>query len=473
MKDMNTMKSTTTLVLTLILCTYALTMTAQSTSSESWQSSDLDLVNGNNVPTEIKPVKETSTSIRRKKNVDNIKVIMMNGGQDSIAPRDTVNELINQFYIDQFRHFSDPDAPYFMFMSRDAKLALGVGGTINAYGWVDWDGSIPDLGFKVYDIPVPYTYKNRRNLAATMANSGFFFTLLGRNKLLGKYKAYIAMKFSNYPDSKFEIDMAYFTFRNMTVGRTTSTFADPAALPPTTDDAGNNGRVNKKNVLVRYMKTLKGNKWTYAGALEFPKQELNCSDTLASEDSPYLPDLTGFIQYQWDGGESHVRLCGLARTLTYRDMVLNKNQKVFGWGAQLSSIWNVSFPVTLYATCSYGKGISSYLCDLSGKKFDLVSDGLHPGRLYAPKTLAAIVAMKYNFLPNLYSDVSISGVRNYANGQPEPTEYKYGIYCAVNTIWEITPRLLLGIEYLHGQRGNYDGQHGAANRLNMLFRLHF
>ena len=413
------------------------------------------------------------TSQKRAKHLQNIKVLTMNGSMSTDTPSDSAAELINQFYIDQFRHYNDPEAPYFMLMSRDANLALGVGGTISADAWFDWNGSIPDFGFKIYDIQVPNNYEHKRKLAATMANSGLFFTLLGRNGLLGRYKAFIAMKFSGYPDSKFEIDKAYFMFRNLTVGRSTSTFADPMALPPSTDDAGTNGNLNRTNILVRYMKTTKNKHWTYAGGLEFPNQELNCNDSLTREDTPYIPDAAAFIQYQWDNGESHVRLCGLARMLTYRNLVDQTNEKVFGWGAQISTVWNISFPITVYAVLSYGKGDSSYLNDLSGKKYDLVAENDNPGHLYAPEAFAGICALKYNFKPNIYSDIALSGVRYFARGKQSPDEYKYGLYCSVNTIWEITTRLTLGIEYLHGQRGNYNGEHGTANRVNMLFRLHF
>lgn len=410
---------------------------------------------------------------KRAQHVGNIKVMTMNGSLDPQTPSDSATALINQFYIDQFRHFNDPEAPYFMLMSRDASLALGVGGTISADGWFDWHGSIPDLGFRIYDIPVPNSSTHKRKLAASMANSGLFFTLLGRNNLLGRYKAFISMQFSGYPNSKFEIDKAYFMFRNFTVGRSTSTFADPMASPPSTDDAGNNGHFSRTNILVRYMRTTSNHHITYAGGLEFPNQEVKCDDDVCAENDPYLPDAAGFIQYQWDEGESHVRLCGLARMLTYRDLIKKSNEAVFGWGVQLSSVCNISYPITLYAIASYGKGTSSYLSDLSGNNYDLVPDNRQDGRLFAPETFAGLFALKYNFTPNIYSDLVYSGVRYFPRGHQVNNEYKSGLYYSVNLIWEVTTRLMLGAEYLHGQRNNFGGEYGTANRINTLFRLHF
>ena len=55
------------------------------------------------------------------------KVISFGSGD---AGADSVRRLVELFYYDQFRSFSDPEAPYFLFMSRDAKLAMGIGGAI-------------------------------------------------------------------------------------------------------------------------------------------------------------------------------------------------------------------------------------------------------------------------------------------------------------------------------------------------------
>ena len=36
---------------------------------------------------------------------------------------DSIMKRLNTFYIDQFRHFQDPRAPYFMFMSKEIGRA--------------------------------------------------------------------------------------------------------------------------------------------------------------------------------------------------------------------------------------------------------------------------------------------------------------------------------------------------------------
>ena len=67
------------------------------------------------------------------------------GGQPSRSEAyvDSVKSLIENFYYDQFRHFQDPAAPYFLFMSKDASLAMGIGGCVRMRGYYDWGGAMP------------------------------------------------------------------------------------------------------------------------------------------------------------------------------------------------------------------------------------------------------------------------------------------------------------------------------------------
>ena len=75
-------------------------------------------------------------------------------GKGEEPPRDSVSNLIRQFYENQFHHFSDPLAPYFLFLSKDSKLAMGMGGCVRMRAYYDWGGSIPSPGFAPYLIPM-------------------------------------------------------------------------------------------------------------------------------------------------------------------------------------------------------------------------------------------------------------------------------------------------------------------------------
>ena len=56
-------------------------------------------------------------------------------GNEASVDTSAVSKMIENFYIDQFRSFQDPLAPYFMLMSKSGNLAMGIGGVVRMRGW--------------------------------------------------------------------------------------------------------------------------------------------------------------------------------------------------------------------------------------------------------------------------------------------------------------------------------------------------
>ena len=86
---------------------------------------------------------------------------------DTQAYVDSIRQKISTFYYDQFRHFSDPAAPYFLFMSKDAQLAMGIGGCVRMRAYYDWGGAIPARGFAPYLIPMEPDPADMRHLGTS------------------------------------------------------------------------------------------------------------------------------------------------------------------------------------------------------------------------------------------------------------------------------------------------------------------
>ncbi|MCM1377088.1 MAG: DcaP family trimeric outer membrane transporter [Clostridium sp.] len=406
-----------------------------------------------------------------KQLLDDTKVIFINseGGTPQI---DSVRSMVNTFYMNQFRHFQDPRAPYFMFMSKNANLAMGIGGVIRMRGWFDWNNAVPANGFAPIAMPIPRDPTQKRQFKATPAGTGLFMTIMGRNTPLGNYMGYIEGNFDGYDHIGFKLKKAYFIINDWTVGYATSTFSDPAAEPLTIDGAGASGKVAKTNVLVRYIHTWK-DAWSVAGSLEFPQSGIQDDAVLTKKCMDWLPDVAAFGQYQWDGGLSHIRLSGLLRTISYRDLVADKNRNKIGWGISLSGMVKVIKPLTLYGIASYGEGNASYLNDISGSSLDLIEDPVHPGKLYAPNALGLTFGAKYNFKPNIYMSIALSELQYYEKKPKVADDYRYGLYGAASIFWDITPRLQVGAEYLAGKRVNFSGEHTNANRIDALFMFSF
>lgn len=385
---------------------------------------------------------------------------------------DSVKRLLDLFYYDQFRHYQDPRAPYFMFLSKNRNMAMGVGGVVRLRGYFDWNGSIPVNGFSPYLIPIPKDPTSMERLSATAAGTGLFFTILGRNSKFGSYMAFFQADFSGYNNRDFKIKKAYITAGDWTVGLAHSTFEDTSAEPQTIDGSGPNGVTSHTGVLVRYMHTFKG-KWTVAGGIEFPESSTSADGVHTKACSDYVPDLAAFGQYQWNGGASHIRLSGLLRTLRYRDLTKERNYDILGWAAQVSTVIKVIPQMNVYGIASVGEGHASYTTDLGIGNFDLIQDGKQLGKLYAPAAAGYVLGAQYYFRPNLYSNLCLSEQRYFPRKNPGDGQYKYGLYGALNLFWDVTPRFEVGMEYLAGKRMNFNGESGSANRLTAMVMLSF
>lgn len=384
---------------------------------------------------------------------------------------DSVRNVIIAFYYDQFRHSQDPDAPYFLFMSKDAGLTMGLGGTVRMRGYYDWGGAIPASGFAPYLIPMTPDPTNMKAFGTTPAGTCLFFRVIGQYKELANYQLYIEANFNGYNSRDFHLKKAYAIINDWTVGYATSTFSDPAATPPTVDSQGPSNKISPTSVLVRWMPTVK-NRWVFAVSAETPSTSIAADQSLTRQLTSWLPDWAAFVQYQWAHGQ-HIRLSGILRTLSYRDMVTNRNYNPAGWGIQLSSMAHPCYAVTTYANISYGHGEASLGGDLQIGKYDLVADPTMNGRLYAPASLGWCAGVQYNFTPALFMSLSASMSHYMPKHKASPDEYKNGLYTDINIFWNPTPRIQFGAEFDLGRRMNVSGEKKWARRIGAMCQFSF
>lgn len=394
-------------------------------------------------------------------------------GNDTLSERsDSIRRMIDKFYVDQYRHFQDPESPYFLMMSRDAALAMGIGGAVRMRGWYDFDGSVPYSGFIPYTIPAPNNPALQRRLDATPSGTALFFRIIGVNKALGNFSAYIQGSFDGGTGREFKIKKSYVTINDWTIGYTTSSFSDIAANPPVIDAQGPNGQVNNTSVLVQWRHQIR-DKWWLAASVEFPASNITTDGVNTDRLKDWFPDIVAYGQYDWARGTGHVRLSGLLRVMPYRNLVLARNSNRIGYGAQLSTIVPIGYNCTLYAEGVGGCGCETYINDFMVDALDLMPDADKPGDMYAPWCYGLTFGAKYSFTPTLFATVSGSEARLYPRAGTTGSAYKYGLYGVANIIWNMSPRLQVGVEYLIGQRKNLDGETGHAMRVNMMFQFSF
>ncbi len=392
-------------------------------------------------------------------------------GEGNIPSRDSIRAMIDMFYVDQFRHFQDPRAPYFLFLSKDSQLAMGIGGVVRMRGWYDWGGVIPYNGFIPYAISVPRDGVNRRKISTTPAGTALFFRVIGRNHRLGDYQLYIETNFDGYNQVGMKLKKAYATVNDWTVGYANSTFGDPTAFPPLIDAQGPQAEIQTTAVLVRWLHSFNRN-WTMAASVEAPSSQVGFDNKTTAKLNDYFPNIATFGQYGW-GENQHIRLSGIMRVLPYQNLVKGSNESRIGWGLQLSTIFRPADKLTIYGTANTGRGYGSLTGDLIMTNFDLINNPNEPGKMYAPASWAWYGAVQYHFLPNLFASATIGQERFTPAHHVDPSTYKYGLYGAMNLFWDITPRVQVAAEVNLGKRQNFDGSHNYARRACLMTQFSF
>ncbi len=366
--------------------------------------------------------------------------------------------------------FEDPAAPRFLFLDKKGAVALGIGGYLKGTATYDMDGALPSDMFVTNTIPVPFDPAMRNRLGASATHSTIFLKLVTRPTRLGRVIVYIQTNFTGDGGSYgLKLKQAYVTWGHVTAGKARSTFADGPAMAPTIDDQGPSGQVTAKNMLVQYASaSYKGFSW--AVSAELP----SASYTLAPKTSSIaqrFPDIPLYLQYAWGGGDSHVRLSGILRELSYRDLAAGSNHFATGWGVQFSAITGIVGGLKVFGHYTYGKGIGYYINDLCDEGYDLIPDGT--GKMKAPGAAGWTAGLRYDFSDSFFMSASYSQARLYDTAGMESSTYRYGQYLAANAFYNVWGDLRVGLEYLHGNRTNISGATGRANRVAAMLQYSF
>ena len=381
--------------------------------------------------------------------------------------------LIRKMYESNGEHFQDPRAARFLFMDKEGKVALGIGGYVKGTMSVDMDGISDNLDFVTYDIPAPMKTDMRNQFQMDASTSRIFLKLVGSNTSVGDFTVYLESDFRGKNGHQYDLRLrqAFIQFGGWKIGRAKTTFSDGAASPPTIDFEGPSGSVSTKNTMIQYSHQF-GKHWSTAMSIEAPSASYTTDKNLSEAIKQRVPDIPSYVQYAWDGGKSHIRWSNLFRFLSYRNLVEGKNKIAFCMATQLSGMITFSPHWKLYYQGAYGEGYADYLNDLGGAGFDLIPNG-DTGNLKPPTALGLVGGIQYNIHKNLFLSASYSQCRLYDTESMAGSTYRYGQYVAANVFYEPVTNCMVGFEYLYGNRHNVDGTSGNAHRINAMIQYHF
>lgn len=392
-------------------------------------------------------------------------------GPNKEANKDSIRSLIETFYLDQFRNYQDPAAPYFMFMSQDANMAMGVGGVVKMRAYFDPGNAMPGEAFTPYNVPMSYNPLVRNHFGTTPSGTGLFLRLIGRNTRIGSYQLYIQAKFDGYNDRGFYLSKAFATVNDWTVGYATSTFSDGLAIAPTVDANSSTMSMDFTTLLVRWTHQFKSG-ITMAASVETPDMTLPTDDSDISARSMSVPNFSAMVQYQW-APDQHVRLSAITRVLPYRDMVNGRNHSPMGYGLQLSTVFNPTRALTVYAIGNAGRSYSNIGGDFLMGQYDLEVNPENPGHLRTVPSWSYFLGLGYHFSHRLSMSLTFGQARNMLSAPRESHGYRSGMYGACNLFYNITPRIKVGAEANFGRRENYDGEHAWAKRIGAMCEFSF
>lgn len=416
-----------------------------------------------------------SSALRPKHYADSVIIpehaVVVSGSKENSG------SLIAYLYDTSEMHFSEPSTPRFLFLDRHGKVALGIGGYIKGTLQYDFDGAIDDgANFGTFDIPVPANPALRNQFYGNANHSTIFLSLVGKTTRFGYYQMYLQTEFSGETPKSYGLKLiqAYLKVGYVTAGLANSTFVDPAAGVPVISDTGPTGETSCKNIQVRYAPRFSDH-LSAALAVEVPQASvtvLPSDDPSVEKINQRVPDIPAYVQYEWDEAQSHVRLSGLFRDLSYRDVLSGRNKFTAGWALQLSGKVKVARPLTVFYQGAYGKGYGAYINGLGGRGYDLVQ-AAEPGKMVAPAASSYEIGLRYDITPKFFLAGEYSETRVYKNEQLGPDAFRRMQYATISGFYNIFADLQVGLEYLYGSRTNRDGVSGHANRVQGMVKFSF
>lgn len=388
--------------------------------------------------------------------------------KDSVAGSDTYNPELGYF---QKAH-SDIGDPRFMITDKDGTFTIGIGGTVHASTFYDFDGAINSSSakFNIYKL-FPDT-DNAKQFGLDAVNSELHVkakTQIGKHSII----AYIQMSAND--DEVIKLSKAYVSFDGLTIGRVYSFFMDLEAGPRTVDMTGPCSQINSTQPLVGF--TLPLNKHlTLAASAEKPEIKAFTYENYGIvPDYQSVPDFVVKAHYRWNTG--HVQLAGLWRRCSWWNtgsrqtpttVTQGETETVDGYGMTLSGNLRPCKKLELSAQGYIGKGISKYVNAMSDLQCDLIPSDWNPSTgmansMKTPLVKGGYVSAGYHWTNKLssyivagYSHLDLNTHDLTFSHSSNGVRFKSALYAAANLFYDINDFCKVGIEGNYGTKTEYD-----------------
>lgn len=381
--------------------------------------------------------------------------------------------------------------PNFVIKSAGGSFYMAVGGQINTVVGCDLGNELYQVagaggGFTTADIPLHPAKGHKADFFINPLNANLTFQAVGLAGTPNEISGYIKI---GTPGNVTGLNLkdAYLSWRGFTAGQKSTLFEDgEACQPPTIDSEGPCGEVSATVYGIDYkspswsgfqcaigveMPTFCNSNGIYRGK-EYQSWDGKRVEMAVNQN---FPDIPLWLQYTFSEN-NRIRLSGMFRSFRYHDMVTDVLRSTLGYGVMLSGNFSPVKPLIFYLQAAYGKGIGTYIQDLSGLPLGYVPDDDNLGRASATPMMGMNFGLTYNItskwqLNAMGSTTRLWKVGDYAKVLPDSQNYKYAIYAAGNLFYNISNYLQVGVEYLWGQRMTWGAGSATDQRIQAQVQL--
>lgn len=259
-----------------------------------------------------------------------------------------------------------------------------------------------------------------------------------------------------------ELRQAFFSYGNWMAGQAWTTFQDLGALPETIDFVGSSdGSVFGRQPQVRYSR----GPWQLAVENSQTVTGTSASAAATESNDNSMPDLVARYTHKGDFG--HVSLAALGRQIRNKDNAVSDSAN--GFGISLSGKVRVFAADDIRFMLTHGQGIGRYVGLNSANDAVVNADG----ELDTIDITAGYVTFRHAWNEKLRSSFQLASFEadNPASASADATKsVRSGL---VNLIYNVTPRLEVGVEALHAEREVEGGADGTLDRLQFMAKHSF
>ena len=296
---------------------------------------------------------------------------------------------------------------------------------------------------------------------------------------------------SDQGQTTLRVRHAWATYKDFGMGQYWSNFMDIGIFPNTIDYWGPTGMVFYRNKQARYSFPMGDD--VFAVSLENPSTALSvgqfrdtdncklpnptpdCESVDSSAETVFqsyndLPDLTA--SYLGSGDFGHYKVAGIVRKLGYERLDNGNKDYEVGWGVNTSAGLVTRGRDQLKLQVVYGEGIGNYMNDGG---LDIAPDSADIFRAGAETVPILGISTYYDLYWNDKWSTSFgwSGIDlDTTDGQAQ-TEFKRGQIAQINLLHYPRDHVMLGTEFIWGQRQDISGNTGTDYRIQFSLKVDF